>query len=317
MVRLKTEDASSHNGMAARGACIMVIFLVVWMGTAGCVVNEPTPKDSSKVQPITVAVTILPQKQFVERIGGENVRVIVLVPPGASPHTHEPTPGQMAEVSTAALYFKVGSGIEFERAWMDKISGVNPGMPIIDSSEGVALIQGGDEEDAAEGPPEQDQIGLDPHIWLSPRNAKVMVEHTFEGLVGIDPGNETQYRANKEQYLKELDALDADISKALSEKVERRIMVYHPAWTYLARDYNLTQIPVELEGKEPTPKGLESLIRQAKESNITVVFASPEFSTKSAEVVAQEIDGKVVLVSSLSEDYLENMRKVATAFAQE
>jgi len=247
---------------------------------------------------IGVVVTILPQAEFVERIGGDKVRVTVMVPPGASPHTYEPTPSQLKEVSNAKMYAKVGSGIEFELAWMDKILSVNKKMLVVDCSNGIELIDN------------------DPHIWLSPKNAKIMVENIYRGLVQIDPANREYYARNKEKYLQELDKLDNEIARALSGRENRKIMVYHPAWTYFARDYGLEQIPIEREGKEPTPQGIANLIKQARENNITVIFASPQFSTKTADVIAKEINGKVVLINPLEKNYLENMRKVAKAFKE-
>ena len=204
------------------------------------------------------------------------------------------------------MYVKVGSGIEFERAWMDKLSGVNPRMAVVDSSRGIQLISGQPGEDG----------GADPHIWLSPKNAKIMAENTYQGLARADPLHKAEYRANTDSYLRDLDTLDADISHEISHKQIHTIMVYHPAWSYFARDYGLLQIPIETDGKDPTPKGLENLVRQAKEGNITVVFASPEYSTKSADVIAKEIGGSVALVSPLEEDYLGNIRKVSSAFTR-
>lgn len=291
--------------------------------TAGCVQQQAgvVPADNGTT-PFTVAVTILPQKQFVERITGEHARVIVLVPPGASPHTHEPTPKQLEDISQASVYIKVGSGIGFERAWMHKLSGINPRMVVVDSSTGIQLISGYSDNDEANVVPGtqydnlEGETGADPHIWLSPKNAKIMVENTYHGLARADPVHMTEYRANTDAYLKELDELDADISREIIQKRIHTIMVYHPAWSYFARDYDLIQIPIETDGKDPSPKGIESLIRQAKEGNITVVFASPEYSTKSAEVIAKEIGGSVALVSPLEEDYLANIRHVASAFTQ-
>lgn len=299
----------------------MVAGALILLMAAGCVQQQGAvvPVDNGTT-PLTVAVTILPQKQFVERIAGDYARVIVLVPPGASPHTHEPTPKQLQDISQASVYVKVGSGIEFERAWMNKLSGINPRMVVVDSSTGIQLISGHHEHDEADAVPGthnhtfEEDAGSDPHIWLSPKNAKIMVENTYQGLARADPEHETVYRANTDAYLKELDELDADIRREISHKQVHAIMVYHPAWSYLARDYGLLQIPIETDGKDPSPKGIENLIRQAKEGNITVVFASPEYSTKSAEVIAKEIGGSVALVSPLEEDYLENIRHVTSAF---
>jgi zinc transport system substrate-binding protein len=297
----------------------MIIFLLM---TAGCAQQRTDVSAANGTAPFTIAVTIMPQKQFVERITGENARIIVLVPPGASPHTHEPTPKQLEDISQASVYVKVGSGIDFERAWMDKLIGINPRMIIVDSSKGIHLISGyhdDDEADAATGTQNhesEEATGIDPHIWLSPKNAKIMVENTYEGIARADPVNKTEYRANTDAYLKELDQLDSDINRKISQTQIHTIMVYHPAWSYFARDYGLVQIPIETDGKDPSPQGIENLIRQAKEGNITVVFASPEYSTKSADVIAKEIGGSVVLVDPLKEDYLGNLRNVASAFTR-
>ena len=272
------------------GAILVAVCLI-----GAYILIPQTEKIDSKQ--IGVVVSILPQAEFVERIGGNKVQVTVMVPPGASPHTYEPIPSQLKEVSKAKMYAKVGSGIEFELAWMDKIISVNKEMLIVDCSKGIELIDN------------------DPHIWLSPKNAKIMVENIYQGLVQVDPANQEYYARNKEKYLQELDKLDNEIARALSGKKNRKIMVYHPAWTYFARDYGLEQIPIEKEGKEPTPQGIASLIKQARENNITVIFASPQFNTKTADVIAKEIDGRVVLISPLEKNYLENMRKVAEVFA--
>jgi len=302
-------------------ALCMVGMTIVLLMAAGCVQQQGAVVPvNNGTTPFTVAVTILPQKQFVERITGEHARIIILVPPGASPHTHEPTPKQLEDISKASVYVKVGSGIEFERAWMNKLWGINPRMVVVDSSTGIQLISGYHEDDEADAVPgtqyhtSEEEAGSDPHIWLSPKNAKIMVENTYQGLARADPEHKTVYRANTDEYLKELDELDADISREISQKQVHAIMVYHPAWSYFARDYGLLQIPIETDGKDPSPKGIENLIRQAKEGNITVVFASPEYSTKSAEVIAKEIGGIVILVDPLEEDYLGNIRHVASVF---
>lgn len=284
--------------------CAVAGVLILLM-TAGCVQQQGVVIPEDKGTPsLTVAVTILPQKQFVESIAGEHASIIVLVPPGADPHTHEPTPKQLEEISRASVYVKVGSGIEFERAWMDKLSGVNPRMTVVDSSTGISLISGQPGE----------ETGTDPHIWLSPKNARIMVENTYRGLADADPEHKAEYRTNADAYLQELDALNAEITREISQNQIRTFMVYHPAWSYFARDYGLVQIPIESDGKDPSPKGIESLIRQAKERNITVIFASPEYSTKSADVIAKEIGGSVALVSPLEEDYLGNIRNVSQVF---
>lgn len=286
------------NPLSLVAAALVILMLAAT--TAGC-----TGTDRQDDGKIVVAVTIPPEQEFVERVGGDHVRVILLVPPGADPHTYEPPPGVIADLADADIYAVVGSGIEFELAWKEKIAAMNPGMLIVDCSRGIDLISTG----------EEDHSGTDPHIWLSPGNAKVMVENICQGLIEVDPANADEYRRNADTYQGELDALDREIAGALAESGVEKIMVYHPSWAYFARDYGLEEIPIENEGKEPSPRGIEHLIKQAKEEHITVIFASPEYSTRSAEVIADEIGGTVVLVSPLAKDYLANMRHVAAAFA--
>jgi zinc transport system substrate-binding protein len=297
---------------------VLAVILLL-LAAAGCTGLAGSTPDSSAAS-LTVAVTILPQKQFVESIAGDHARVVVLVPPGANPHTYEPTARQLAEISSASVYVKVGSGIDVERAGMDKIAGVNPRMILVYSAAGISLIAGvhNDDEDDAEdheaGP--AGNGGTDPHIWLSPKNARIMVENTCRGLMEADPAHAAEYRANADAYQDKIDALEEKIRQDIAEKKVRTIMVYHPAWSYFARDFGLVQIPIESDGKDPSPAGLERLIRQAKEEKITVIFASPESSSKSATVIAEEIGGSVVLVSGLEEDYLGNLDTVSQAFAR-
>jgi zinc transport system substrate-binding protein len=263
---------------------------------------------------IGVVVTILPQADFVENVGGEKVDVTVMVPPGADPHTYELTPSQLVKVSKAKMYAKVGSGVEFELAWMDKIIEQNKAMLVLDCSKGIQMMDmeehHGDEDDG------EHHQGGDPHIWLSPKNAKLMVDNICSGLVQVDPQNEAYYIRNRDEYLAKLDALDKDIQEGLSGLKNRRFIVFHPAWGYFARDYNLEQIPIEIGGKEPSAKDIANLIQKAEEQNIKIVFASPEFNPRSAEVIAKEISGRVVFIDPLAKDYIKTMRLVLNEFVQ-
>lgn len=254
---------------------------------------------------IAVAVSILPQAEFVERVGGEKVKVSVMVPPGADPHTYEPTPSQLAALSKAKLFAKVGSGVEFELAWMDKLTATNPDMLVVDCARGIELMEIEGEHEA-----EHHHQGKDPHIWLSPKNAKIMVENICHGLIQVDPENKGYYLQNKDEYLSELDKLDEEIRNSLARITRRSFIVFHPAWGYFARDYGLKQIPVEVEGKEPSVKDIANLIAEAKKHEIKVIFASPQFNVKGAEVIAKGIKGRVVFVDPLARDYVANLSLV-------
>jgi len=246
---------------------------------------------------LKVVVTILPQAEFVEKVGGEMVEVTVMVPPGASPHTYEPTPKQLFEVSEADIYFQVGSGIDFERLFMRKISEVNRQMLVVNCSEGIRIVN------------------RDPHVWLSPINAEVMVKNIYRGLTAVNPENEEYYRRNMEHYIEELKKLDEEIRKTLEVLSVRYFMIYHPAWSYFAREYNLTQIPVEKEGKEPTARGMIALIDQARRLGVKVIFASPQFNRKKAEAIAESFGGKIVFIDPLAKGYVENLREATFKIA--
>jgi zinc transport system substrate-binding protein len=261
--------------------------------------NQPHDK-------IGVVVSIAPQADFAAAVGGEKVVVTVMVPPGADPHTYEPTPSQMVGVSNASMYAKVGSGIEFELAWMDKIRQQNEKMLVVDCSKGTQMI--GMEKN--HGDVGEQHRGEDPHIWLSPRNAKLMVGNICGGLIQVDHQNEAYYTRSRDEYQSKLDALDEDIREGLSGVINRRFIVFHPAWGYFARDYNLEQIPIEIGGKEPSAKDIADLIQRAKELSIKIIFAEPQFNPKSAETIAKEIGGRVVFIDPLAEDYISNMHLV-------
>lgn len=280
-------------------------------------------------EPIVVAVSVLPQAEFVEKVGGDKVKTIVVIPPGADPHTYEPSPRELGEVSEARMYVTVGTGMPFEEVWIERFESASSETLIVNSSSGIELkeLAAHGEEEATGGSPgeleehKNESITdtheeLDPHIWTSPANAKVMVENIYEGLVAIDPENEDYYAQNRDAYLRELDALDARIQEKLEGKKERNFMVFHPSWGYFAAEYGLTMIIIETEGKEPSAQDMAKIVDLAKEKQVKVIFVQPQFSTRSAQAVAEEIGGEVVAVDPLAKDYIANMDKVSDVFAR-
>jgi zinc transport system substrate-binding protein len=265
-----------------------------------------------------VFVSIAPQKYFVQKIGGTLVNVSILVPAGADPHTYEPKPKQMVELSKSALYFAVG--IDFERAWLKKISATYPRMRIIHTDEGIAKIpmsgehrQEGDIHKHEKKAQHHDGAP-DPHVWLAPAPVKVQAAHILKALSEADPKNRLQYAAGYDAFLKELDALDGELKALFAGRKGEQFMVFHPAWGYFAESYGLEQAPVEVEGKEPKAAQLQSLIRRARERGVKVIFVQPQLSAKSAQMVAREIGGAVVRVDPLAENWDVNMREVARKF---
>ena len=261
---------------------------------------------------IGVAVTIAPLAEFVEQIGGDRVMVTLMVPPGASPHTYEPKPGQLKGLGRSRLYVKVGTGVEFELAWLDKILAVNRALAVCDSGRGIRLIgapKGHHDDEASH----HHHSESDPHIWTSLSNAMVMAGNIRDGLISVDPAFEAQYRKNADAYILKLRSLRNRIADELKNARVRKFMVFHAAFGYFAGDFNLTQIAVEVAGKEPSARDMARLIKKAKAENIKVIFAEPQFNTKSADVIASAIGGQVVLIDPLAGHYLSNMEKMAFA----
>ncbi len=271
-------------------------------------------------EPLRVTVSILPLKYFVEKIGGDMVQVSVMVEPGADMHTYEPKPQQMTRLAASKLYFAVGA--DFERAWLRKIALSNKSMRIVRLEEGVPrqpmLAHHGyeDEHDHGHGH-DRDEI-LDPHVWLSPPLVRVMAQSIRDALMETDSAHAGAYRVNYLQFAEEINRADSQITGLLKKKIGKgnRFMVYHPAWGYFAATYGLDQVPVEIEGKEPSPRELVALIRRARSEAIGVVFVQPQFSDKSAQTIAGEIGGRVVRADPLAYNWSENLVAVARQIAE-
>lgn len=275
-------------------------------------------------QKLVVLVSIPPQQEFVEAIAGDEVEVVLLVPPGADPHTYEPTPSQLAKISQADIYLALGSGIEVETVWLGKIKSLNSKMEIVDTHKGIELIgmqahgheeTGAHEEENENGEHDEAHAGLDPHIWTSIKNAKIIVQNSQDAIMQKDAKNSQEYEKNTREYLQKLDELDLQVAKTLQTHEGETFFVFHPAWGYFAKDYGLKQEAIEELGKEPTPAQIAYIVQKADEDGVKVIFASPQFSTSSAQVVAEQIGGEVVLISPLDEKYLENSQKVAQSIA--
>ncbi len=278
--------------MVRRLYVIVVTLLLSAALLAGC--SQSTAPASTDT--LNVTVSILPQKYFVERVGGEHVTLNVMVQPGASPATYEPKPAQLTALSQAAAYVSIG--VPFEDAWLDKIASANSDMLMVDTTTGI------------------ERVGNDPHIWLSPTLVKTQAQTIYDALVELDPAHKTDYKANVDSFVADIDALDADIRAALEGLETKKFMVFHPAWGYFARDYGLEMISIEVGGQEPSAAELAALVAKAQEEGINVIFAQPEFSTKDAETIGNEIGGEVLLISPLAPDWLDNLRQVADTFAE-
>jgi zinc transport system substrate-binding protein len=249
---------------------------------------------------ISAFVSILPQAYFVERIGGKHVDVTVLVGPGRSPATYEPTPKQMARLGRSQLYFRIGT--PFERGFIDKISRTFTNLTIIDTRKGVTLRYF-KQSQGLEVP--------DPHIWLDPKRVKIQAETISKALKETDPAHADEFEKNLKAFQADLDRVDMKIAGILAPLKGGKIYVFHPAFGYFAESYGLTQVAVEIEGKEPSPKQLSRLINMAKKEEVRVIFVQPQYATKEARTVARAIGGVVVPINPLPRNYLKNLEDMA------
>ena len=235
----------------------LLVFLVLLLNA--CAIN------TIETKPV-ISVSILPQKYFVEKIAGDNFKINVLIPPGASPATYDPTPAQIVELAKSKIYFKIGH-IEFEKNWLDKISIEYPELNIIDNSVGIDLLENKDS-----GSDHDHHHGfIEPHTWMSPQNANIIASSIYEALLKLDKENESFYTNNYHLFISEIDSLNRRLSMQLQDIPSRSFIIYHPALTYFAEAYNLNQIPIEKEGKSPSAFHIKQIIDVAKKYGNTKV----------------------------------------------
>ncbi|CAB1085359.1 Zinc ABC transporter, substrate-binding protein ZnuA [Olavius algarvensis Delta 1 endosymbiont] len=270
---------------------------------------------------IDVIVSLGPQKYFVQQIGKDLVDIQVMIPPGADFHIYEPKPKQMVALARARLYFAIG--IEFEEARLKDLSRTNPQLVVVRTDRGIEKMPlgshhqfGPNETHAPETDADHDHDhhaagGLDPHIWLSPPLVRKQAGTIVRALQEIDPDHHSIYQDNYQAFVAEIDELDAELKTVFAGRRGLQFMVFHPAWGYFAHAYGLQQLPVEIEGKNPKPAQLRALIEHARENDIKVIFVQPQFSAKSAQLIAREIGGQVVIADPLAREWAANLRQVA------
>jgi len=304
----------SPFNLETRAVGILVVLAA--LATCSCRRETPSARGESDGR-LPVYVSIPPQKYFVERVGGRHVRVGVLLKPGQSMHTYEPTPKQMVELSAAKVYFRIGA--PFESQVVDKVGQALKGLYLVDTNEGLTLrttTEPGEQEEQAGGPgeakghiPEQGEPDL--HTWMSPRLVKTQATNVCRALVHVDPLHQADYQANLATLVTDLDQLDAQTAAALRPLKGREFFVFHPAFGYFGEAYGLKQVAIETGGKQPSAKQLQRLIDKAKASGTKLIFVQPQFSRRGAQAVAQAIGGAVVPLDDLAEDYINNLRHVA------
>jgi zinc transport system substrate-binding protein len=271
----------------AKGITAVSLLSLVLFGLTACAGGaNPSPARDEK---LLVAASIAPLADFARQVGGDHVGVITLVPPGASPHTFEPIPSQVAQMARARVLVLNGVGLEY---WADRlVEGVdNPKLAVVDTSQGIDIL----ERDG-------DRPGGNPHIWLDPQNAIVQVGHIRDALIRADPAHADDYRANAERYINDLRTLDQEIADEVATWSNREFIAFHPAWVYFARRYGLKQAAVieVAPGREPSPAEVARIIETAKRIGAKAIFAEPQFSAKAAQTLAEETGTQVLFLDPL------------------
>jgi len=265
---------------------------------------------------INVVVSILPEQTFLKAIGGNKVNISLMVQPGNSPHTYEPKPSQMVAVAKSDLYLAID--VEFEHVWLPKFSSLNPKMQIVNIAEGIEKMYMTHADHRHKTDDAHAHEGEDPHIWTAPENVKIIAQNIYNALMKLDSSNAPYFKKNLDTFLASLNKTNKQINTILTPlKENRNFMVFHPSWGYFAKEYNLTQIAVEVEGKSPKPRELVKLITEAKKQKVKAIFTQPEFSDRSAKIIANELHIPVVKVSPMAPNWSENLINIAQTIAGE
>lgn len=263
-----------------------------------------------------ISVSIPPQAFFVEKIAKDSVEINILIPPNSDEHTMEFKPQALKKLEQSKIYFL--ADLELEKILGEKFKSVLKNVKIVNINEGIHLLEGGHDHehdhDGHHAEEEHDEYN-DPHVWLDPVLVKKLAQNITQALVQSFPKKKEFYEANLANFLKELDQMDAQIAEKLKNIKRNEFIVYHPSWAYLAKRYNLVQIPVEIDGKEPKSKDLQNLIKLAKEKDIRVIFVQPGFPENSAKVLAKELNAQIVSINHLARNWDEELLKSIQALS--
>lgn len=250
-----------------------------------------------------ITVSIGPFKYFVEAISGDNFAVNVMVPAGANPHIYEPFPEQINKLNRSSAYISNGY-LGFEMTWLDRFYEMNRRMKKLSLGDCIDPIKSSHQDEA------HHNETADPHYWLSPVCAMKMASSVKDFLIELDPENRDQYEKNCQLLLGRIKEVDARAKGLTSEGGKRAFMIYHPNLAYLARDYGLEEIPVEYNGKEPTPSRLMELIDRARKDQLKIILVQREYDTKNTKAIADETGARVVVIDPLSEDWYSSTCKI-------
>ena len=264
-----------------------------------------------------IAVTIPPVRAWAEELAGDRFDVLCVVPDGGNPESFDLPPSTMARLAECPAYFSCGY-LGFERAWLGKIALNNPQMQVVNMAEGIELIYGthhhhGEEAEAHDAD-EHDACYPDPHLWCSPRRARLMVRNMYEALCRLDPDGRAVYDENYSRLDARMALLDSTLTARLAPDAGRAFAIYHPTLTYWAADYGVHQLALEPEGKSPSPQYLRQMVDSARHCGVEVVFVQREFDPKQAETFSREVGCRTEIINPLSYAWESESLHIADAF---
>lgn len=289
----------------------IVILIAALFVMIACTTNSSSEKD-------VLTVTIEPQRFFLEQLVGDKYKVNTLIPVGVSPETYEPAPRTMMELGKSRVYFKVGF-VGFENVWTKNLKSNNPETEIVDCSIGIELLRDthGHQHGYVDPLENPHFVNADPHIWSSTRNAITFSKNMLDALVKLNPEDASFFKQNYQNLVERIEKTDELITDYLQHITSRNFIIYHPALSYFARDYNLEQYSVEFEGKSPSPSQIKELIDLAKEKQIKAVFIQQEFDVKNTEVIARELGAKPHVINPLSYEWDAELIRIAQILSEQ
>ncbi|RAK11829.1 zinc transport system substrate-binding protein [Halanaerobium saccharolyticum] len=301
---------------------LFLFFLILTLVLAGSF--------SAAAAEATVAVTIVPQLEMVEAVAGEKVEVVEMIPQGFSPANYAPSPAEMRAFNEASIYFSMGVPADVQNILprAEEMSGLKV-VKLFEEIESEYPHRYLGEEDEHQDEEVEHQKeenddhghrhegGRDPHIWLSPARASLMVEIMRDELIEILPEYEAEFKENAEQYLEKMDAVDQKNQELLAEYQGQEILVYHPSFGYFTEHYGLEMLAIEAGGKEPGPRQLQEIIEYARQQRIKNVFYQAKIDSSRTRAVAEELGGEIVQLNPLASNYLDNLRVMAEKMAAE
>jgi zinc transport system substrate-binding protein len=269
-----------------RKPVLFILFIVlISCNRSGSVKNEKI-----------ISVSIPPFRYFVEAIADSEFTVNILVPAGSNPHIYEPVPEQITRLSKSVAYISDGY-LGFEITWLDRFYEMNKNMKRITLGDKIDLIKPTEAHDS------HDIEGADPHFWVSPKCALIIASEIRSLVTELNPGSKDKYNLNYRKLVRLINSIDSTAKVRFSGYTGKSFMIFHPTLGYLAKDYNLTQVAVENEGKEPTPAYLRGLIDIVRARNIKTIFVQREYDTKNAGAISSETGAVLEMIDPLSEEW--------------